>query len=121
MILSDDLAQMKIDEHGALLKWLKPINLLKVLLSLMALGFFMDLISGFQFYMYAKKTISRWLGGYIVISSLCLIGMTILVWISSKDKLTDPLRRRVTNLAILILCEALVVLLISRTVKFIGR
>jgi hypothetical protein len=116
----DEQTEIQIDEHAQMLEWFKPKSLLITFLYILAIGFFIDLLSGFQFFTYSK-TISRWIAGYMIISLLCLAGLTVLFWVFPKDKLTDPLHKRVLFLLLLITFGALFIILISQVVKLIGR
>lgn len=113
-------AEIQIDQHTQMLGLFKPKSIVTALSVILALGFFMDLLSGFQFLTYAK-TAWRWLAGYIIISMLCWVGLTVLFWVFPEDKLTDPLRKRVLFLLMLLTFGALFIILINQVVKLIGR
>lgn len=111
---------ISINERAQILESFKPKSILKSLSILIAIGFLMDLFSGFQFLAYAKS-ISRWLGGLVILSILCYLGLMGAGLIFSKDKLSNPLQNRVYHLAILIFYGVTFYWLFNQTVKFIGR
>jgi hypothetical protein len=90
---------------------------------LFAIGLLSDLFLGLPVSRDVKSIFS-WIGGILGLGALYLLGEGAGAWIGSKDKVTDPLWRRVMHLmALMALCGAccLAVWLFMRLVNWIYK
>jgi hypothetical protein len=73
---------------------------------LLAMGLMTDLFLGLPV-SHGAKSVLPWLGGILGLGSLCLLGEGAADWIHGRDKVTDPLWRRVLHLMqLLAFCAA---------------
>ncbi len=72
-----------------------------VALLLLAMGLLSDLYLGLPV-SHGAKSVLPWLGGILGLGSLCLLGEGAADWVHARDKVTDPLWRRVLHLITLL-------------------
>ncbi|MEW6713941.1 MAG: hypothetical protein AB1306_02465 [Nitrospirota bacterium] len=101
----------------------QPISILRLIaiavIVLLALGFLFDLFSGF-YVLRQAKSIYAGLAGLFIVAIFYVIGEAGSEWIGRKDKVNDPLHKRVFRLLVLLIFGAVILAALWFVLKYSG-